>query len=358
MPLTSPIAHRRSPARRWSSTGIPCGIGRRCPPSRGRYRRRADAGRWPRAAGRRAGRRPPSNSQDVLIARPAARRWRASPSISSIPSRRSASPSAWPSGAASRGSTRSAPSTSTASPPSRRTTCASSTPAAPPPSTSRRRGTAFMLVASRVPQTPSSSRSPGIGGTNGSEPVATTTCSAVWRTPSTSTTPVPGQASVPRSRSMPRSGQPALLARVGVVRDHEIPPGQRGLDVHLGSAAGVARTVHRLARAQQRLRRNAGPVGALAADQLPLHDCDMQPARGERRSAMLARARRRRKRSRRSQWPSSSLLPSVAAPLHQNCPLAQDPNRLGARHRSTGPDARTPPASSPGGVLSPRGRLR
>jgi len=41
------------------------------------------------------------------------------------------------------------------------------------------RGTAFMLVASRVPHTPSSSRSPGTGGTTGSEPVATTTCSAV-----------------------------------------------------------------------------------------------------------------------------------------------------------------------------------
>ncbi|HEY7275286.1 MAG TPA: NAD(P)/FAD-dependent oxidoreductase [Trebonia sp.] len=36
-------------------------------------------------------------------------------------------------------------------------------PADPPPSTSRRRGTAFMPVASRVPQTPSSSRSPGTG---------------------------------------------------------------------------------------------------------------------------------------------------------------------------------------------------
>jgi hypothetical protein len=67
-----------------------------------------------------------------------------------------------------------------------------------------RRGTAFMLVASRVLQTPSSSRSPGMGGTNGSEPVATTTCSAVCRVPSTSTTPVPASRPVPRSRAMPR----------------------------------------------------------------------------------------------------------------------------------------------------------
>ena len=36
-----------------------------------------------------------------------------------------------------------------------------------------------MLVASRLCQTPDSSRSPGIGGVTGSDPVATTTCVAV-----------------------------------------------------------------------------------------------------------------------------------------------------------------------------------
>ncbi len=61
-----------------------------------------------------------------------------------------------------------------------------------------------MLVASRVPQTPSSSRRPGTGGTNGSAPVATTTCPAVCRTPSTSTAPVPASTPVPRSSAMPR----------------------------------------------------------------------------------------------------------------------------------------------------------
>src|SRR5215475_6059493 len=82
--------------------------------------------------------------------------------------------------------------------------------------------------------------------------------------------------------------QPALLARVGIVRHHEVPPGQRGLDVHLRGRGGLARALHRLARAQQRLRRYAGPVGALAADQFALDDGDAQAARRQRGRAVLA----------------------------------------------------------------------
>ena len=44
-----------------------------------------------------------------------------------------------------------------------------------------------------------------------------------------------------------------------------------------------------LARPQQRLRRDAGPVGALASDELALDDGDTQAALGERARAMLAR---------------------------------------------------------------------
>src|SRR5262245_38472368 len=40
-------------------------------------------------------------------------------------------------------------------------------------------------------------------------------------------------------------------------------------------------------RAQQRLRRNARPVGALAADELALDKCDTQTALGERAGAVL-----------------------------------------------------------------------
>src|SRR5262249_25095129 len=46
---------------------------------------------------------------------------------------------------------------------------------------------------------------------------------------------------------------------------------------------------HRLARTQQRLRRDARPVGALAADQLALDQPDAQAALGERAGAVLAR---------------------------------------------------------------------
>src|SRR5262249_25606263 len=42
--------------------------------------------------------------------------------------------------------------------------------------------------------------------------------------------------------------QPALLAGVGVVRDHEVPPGERGLDIDLRGRSGVAGGLRRLAR--------------------------------------------------------------------------------------------------------------
>ena len=51
----------------------------------------------------------------------------------------------------------------------------------------------------------------------------------------------------------------------------------------------VARGVHRLARAQQRLRRDARPVRALAADQLALDQGDPQAALGQLAGAVLAR---------------------------------------------------------------------
>ena len=50
----------------------------------------------------------------------------------------------------------------------------------------------------------------------------------------------------------------------------------------------LVRGVHRLARAQQRLGRDARPVRALAADELALDERDAQAALGERAGAVLA----------------------------------------------------------------------
>jgi hypothetical protein len=51
----------------------------------------------------------------------------------------------------------------------------------------------------------------------------------------------------------------------------------------------VVRAAHGLSRAQQRLRRDARPIGTLATDQLVLDECDAQPAICERAGAVLAR---------------------------------------------------------------------
>ena len=83
--------------------------------------------------------------------------------------------------------------------------------------------------------------------------------------------------------------QPALLAGVGVVRNHEVAPGQRRRDVDLRRRRRVVGAVRGLARAQQRLGRNAGPVGAFATDQFALDERDAQAALRERAGAVLAR---------------------------------------------------------------------
>jgi hypothetical protein len=49
------------------------------------------------------------------------------------------------------------------------------------------------------------------------------------------------------------TGEPGLLSGVRIVRDHHIPPGQRGRDVHLRGGCSVTRFVHGLAGTEQRL---------------------------------------------------------------------------------------------------------
>jgi hypothetical protein len=89
-------------------------------------------------------------------------------------------------------------------------------------------------------------------------------------------------------------GCPAHLAGVVVVGDLEIAPGEdlSGIEPaavdRLARAGRFARGLQRLAGAQQRLGRDAGPVGALAADQLPLDDRDAQASGRQRPRAVLA----------------------------------------------------------------------
>ena len=82
--------------------------------------------------------------------------------------------------------------------------------------------------------------------------------------PSTTTRPGPAIRPSPRSRSMPGVLGPLDLARIGVVGDHVVAPGERlrGVDAPPTASRGagrLARRLQRLARAQQRLRRDAAP---------------------------------------------------------------------------------------------------
>ena len=98
----------------------------------------------------------------------------------------------------------------------------------------------------------------------------------------------PGESAAASQQVDPRAGQPVLLAGVGVVGDHEVAPGERRGDIDLRIGRRVARGVDGLARAQQRLGRDAGPVGALAADELALGERDVQSRGGQRGGGVLA----------------------------------------------------------------------
>ena len=179
----------------------------------------------------------------------------------------------------------------------RRTACAISTPTGPPPSTSRRRGTSVRPVASRFVQMPSSSRRPGTGGITASEPVAITTWSAECGSSSDLHAAGAGQPGGAAQHLDPLRLEVLRLGAVLVARHHEVAPSERALGVDaaahgLARARRLARRLERLARAQQRLRRDAGPVVALAADQLALDDRHAQAAVGQVPRAVLARRAR------------------------------------------------------------------
>ena len=184
------------------------------------------------------------------------------------------------------------PSTSATEAPMRRTACAISTPTGPPPSTSSRRGTSVSAVTSRFVQTPSSSRKPGDGRDHRVRPgrdhdvvrgvglVADLDAARAGETRGTAQ-------HLDALRLEVRGLGPIL-----VVRHHEVAPLERALRSHasahgLAGARRVARRLERLAGPKQRLRGDAGPVVALAADELALDDRHPQAAVREMAGAVL-----------------------------------------------------------------------
>jgi len=145
-----------------------------------------------------------------------------------------------------------------------------------------------MLVASRFVQIPARSRSPAIGrderiGAVGQHDV-------VGRVAHTVDLDHPDARQPARAAEQgdPVVREPTLLAGVGVFGDLEVAPGEGGLGVDLGDGRRLARSVGRLSRPQQRLGRDAGEVGALAADQLTLDERDAQAAVGQGACAVFS----------------------------------------------------------------------
>src|SRR5678816_1195834 len=83
--------------------------------------------------------------------------------------------------------------------------------------------------------------------------------------------------------------QPAFLAGIGVVGHHEVAPGERRADVEFGFHQSFTSGMDGLAGSKQRLRWNAGPVRALAADEFAFNDSDVQTTFGERTRAVFTR---------------------------------------------------------------------
>ncbi len=80
----------------------------------------------------------------------------------------------------------------------------------------------------------------------------------------------PGQGAGATQQVDALAGQPPHLPVVGVIADHEVPPGQRRFHVDLRGGRRLVRVMYCLAGAQQRLGRDARPVRAVTPGQFPL----------------------------------------------------------------------------------------
>jgi len=98
-----------------------------------------------------------------------------------------------------------------------------------------------------------------------------------------------GEPSVATEQVDPLLRQPGLLAGVGVVRHHEVAPRQCRVDVDVRGRRRVPGGLYGLPGTQERLGRNAGPVGAFTAHQLALDDGDAKATLSQRPGAVLAR---------------------------------------------------------------------
>ena len=101
-----------------------------------------------------------------------------------------------------------------------------------------------------------------------------------------------GQARGPANQLDALSLEPRRLGAVLVVPDHEVAPLEGALRQHpsahgLAGARRLARRLERLAGPQQRLRRDAGPVVALAPDELAFDDRHAKAAVREPAGAVL-----------------------------------------------------------------------
>ena len=182
-------------------------------------------------------------------------------------------------------------------------------------------GTCLEVVPSRLFQARTESR-PSIGGIAAPLPVATTTARvARQRVVADHDPPLAVEPALAAEQLDPVFLQPGQLPRVVEVVDHLVAAVEDRLRVEvaahrLGDARHAPRLGEQVGRAQQRLRRHAGVVGALAADQVLLDDRDLQAAVGEPPGADLARRRRRPARSRRI--PSRSSGHSSPTPYNRN----------------------------------------
>ena len=276
-PVGSPIAQTPSAARSRSSTVTPFFVISTPSCSRPRF---STFGRRPVATSSRSASSVSPLERCTRTPFPAAStRSARAPRTTRIPSSSKRVHRRSPASESSRESRCSEGSTTVAAEPRRWKYCVSSTPTGPPPSTTRLSGgpsahTASRLVQYSISSMPSIGRDRGRGAGRDDE-VLVLELAAVGRYDAGAS-----DASLAPDQLRPLVLEPARVPGVvAVARDLVAPPEDaidRQLPGHrLGGAGRVARGLEDLGRPEQRLRRHAGVVRALAAGEPVLDDDDL-----------------------------------------------------------------------------------